>query len=462
MPDAEAAAPSRAGDDPAGHTAVHRLARAGGEPPSRPRVLIVGGGFGGLAAVRALRRRPVDVTIVDRRNYHLFQPLLYQVASAVLNPSDIASPIRTILRRQANASVLLDEVVSVDVAGRAVVLADTGRCGYDFLILAAGATDNYFGHPEWEAHAPSLKSIDEAVAIRNRVLFAFEAAEREGDPVRRRAWLTFVVVGGGPTGVELAGALAEIAFHTMPRDFRRLDPRQAQVILVEGGERVLAAYSPKSSESAARQLAKLGVVVRTRALVTAMDAESVTIGSERIVARTKLWAAGVRASPLARSLGVALDRGGRVRVAPDLSLPGHPEVFVVGDLCAIECDGKPVPGVAPAAMQQGRHAAENVLRLVAQKPTEPFRYVDKGSLATIGRKAAVAEVFGLRLSGLTAWFAWLAIHIFFLIGFRNRLLVLIEWAWAYVTFQRGARLITGGPPDQTSMSETPMARSMMS
>jgi NADH dehydrogenase len=441
-----------------------------------PRVVIVGGGFAGLSAARALRGAALEVTLVDRRNHHLFQPLLYQVASAVLNTSDIASPIRKILRRQKNVTVLLGEVERVELDRRRVVLVD-GGLSYDFLILAAGATDSYFAHPEWKVEAPGLKSLDQAVEIRNRVLFAFEAAERETDPERRRAWLTFVVIGGGPTGVELAGALAEIAFHSLVRDFRSIDSRQAKVVLLEGGERILPAFSPESAASAVRQLERLGVEVRSGALVTAIDPLGVTLGGERIASRTKLWAAGVRAVDLTRSLGVALDRGGRVVVAPDLSLPGHPEAFAVGDLCAVQQDGKLVPGVAPAAMQAGRHAARSVLRLTRGEATRPFHYVDKGSLATIGRRAAVAEIGRFRLSGVLAWFAWLTIHLFFLIGYRNRVLVLFEWAWAYVTKQRGARLITthpatvveageaepiGGVSSQTSRSETPIARSMIS
>jgi NADH:quinone reductase (non-electrogenic) len=434
--------------------------------PTRPRVVVVGGGFGGLTAVRGLAGADVDVTLVDRRNHHLFQPLLYQVASAALNPSDIASPIRTILRSQRNATVLLGEVTSVDLAARSVVLADGDPLAYDFLILAAGARDSYFGHPEWEQHAPGLKSLEQAEEIRNRVLFAFEAAEREPDPVRRAAWLTFVVVGGGPTGVELAGALAEIAFHTLCRDFRRIDLREAEVILLEGGDRVLPSFSVRSSASARRQLERLGVRVRAGSIVTAMDAEAVWLGAERIAARTKIWAAGVQASSLTGSLGVPIDRSGRIHVAPDLSLPGNPEAFAIGDLCATTADGKPVPGVAPAATQEGRCAAANVRRLIDGRPTEPFRYVDKGSLATIGRRAAVAEMLGLHLSGFVAWLAWLGIHVLFLIGFRNRILVMFEWAWAYLTYQRAGRIILRPPPGrepgQTSSSATPIARSMMS
>ena len=413
---------------------------------------MIGGGFGGLAAAHALRREPVEITVLDRRNHHLFQPLLYQVASAALNPSDIAAPIRGILRGQENATVLLDEALAIDAHRHCVVLADR-ELEYDGLLLAAGAADTYFGHPEWERYAPGLKSLGDAIEIRNRVLYAFEAAERDAGTDAVEAWLTFVVIGGGPTGVELAGAIAEIAFHTLTRDFRRIDPRRARVILVEGGDRVLPTFTEESSASARRQLEKLGVVVRTGGMVTAMDAESVSIGGERIEARTKLWAAGVRASPLTKSLGVPLDRAGRVCVAPDLSIPGFPDVFACGDLCAIEQDGAPVPGVAPAAMQQGRHAAANLLRRIRGEETVPFRYVDKGSLATIGRRSAVAEIGKVRLSGWIAWLAWLGIHVVFLLGFRNRLMVLIQWAWAYVTFQRGARLITGSIPGSGESSE---------
>ncbi len=407
----------------------------------RERVVIVGAGFAGLFAARTLKNAPIDLTIVDRSNHHLFQPLLYQVASAALNPSDIATPIRRILRRQKNATVLLGEVREVDVRNREV-LTDDGPIPYDHLIVACGATHSYFGNDGWAEHAPGLKSLDDATQIRSRILYAFEAAERTEDAQARTAALTFVVIGGGPTGVELAGALAEIAFRAVVHDFRRIDSRAARVFLLEGGERILPAYSPESSASAQRQLESLGVVVLTKAMVSQIDASGVQFGDRRIEASTVLWAAGVQASPLAASLGET-DRAGRVKVEPDLSLPGVPDVFVIGDMCHFEQDGAPIPGVAPAAMQAGRHAASNVLRRIGNQPTLPFRYVDKGSLATIGRAAAVAEVAGTRLSGLIAWLAWLVIHVFFLIGFRNRLLVLFEWAWAYVTHQRGARLITG-------------------
>jgi len=408
-----------------------------------PHVVIVGGGFAGLYAARGLARSAVQVTLVDRRNHHLFQPLLYQVATAALNPADIAAPIRRILRRQSNVTVLLAEARAVDPDVRRVQL-DDGELAYDYLVVATGATHSYFGHPEWEAHAPGLKSIEDALEIRRRVFSAYEAAEREGDAERRRALMTFAIIGAGPTGVELAGALAEISRHALADEFRRIDPSQARVVLLEGLYSVLPAYAAELSQAARAQLEHLGVEVRTGARVTAVDASGVTLGDERITARTVLWAAGVQASPLARTLGVPLDRAGRVRVEPDLSLPGHPEVFVVGDLAALEQDGKPVPGVAPAAMQQGRHAARSIARALRSQPAQAFRYLDKGSFATIGRGAAVGEVAGrIRISGLVAWLAWLTIHIFFLIGFRNRVLVLFHWAYSYLTYRRGARLITG-------------------
>jgi NADH dehydrogenase len=413
-------------------------------PPERPHVVILGGGFGGLYATRALRRAPVRVTLVDRRNHHLFQPLLYQVATAALNPSDIATPIRRVVRRQRNAEVVLAAATAIDVPGKRVLLSD-GELRFDRLIVATGATHSYFGHDEWEKLAPGLKSIEDALEIRRRVLLAFEAAERDPVPERRSQWMTFVVVGAGPTGVELAGALAEISRQVLKRDFRHIDPGAARVLLIEAGPRLLPVYSPASSEAARRQLEQLGAEVHAGKPVTAIDEEGVTLGQERIGARTVLWAAGVRASPLAASLGVPLDRAGRVRVEPDLTIPGCPSIFVIGDLAALEEAGKPVPGVAPAAMQEGRHAARNILRSLRGQPHQPFHYLDKGSLATIGRAAAVAEIRGLRLSGFIAWLAWLGIHILFLIGFRNRFLVLAEWAWVYLRNERGARLITGSP-----------------
>jgi len=403
----------------------------------RPRIVILGGGFGGLYAARELRRVEADIVVVDRRNFHLFQPLLYQVATAALNPSDIAAPIRSILRRQKNVSVILGEATRIDTTKRVVTLTE-GDVGYDYLVVATGATHSYFNHPEWERDAPGLKTVEDALEIRRRVLLAFEEAERETDPDRQRAWLTFVIVGAGPTGAELAGALSEIARQTMLRDFRRINPSSARVILVEGKDRVLPAYPPDLSAKAEKQLRRLGVEVITNAIVTKVDATEVCIGDTTIPARTVLWAAGVQASPLAASLGVPLDRAGRVLVNADLTIPGHPEVFVIGDLAAFE----QVPGVAPAAIQEGIHAARNIERAIEGQPLRAFHYRDKGSLATIGRAAAVADLGRIHISGFVAWIAWLTIHIFFLIGFRNRLLVLLQWAWAYVTYQRGARLIT--------------------
>jgi NADH dehydrogenase len=413
---------------------------------STPEVVIVGGGFGGLAAARGLRRAPVHVTLLDRHNHHLFQPLLYQVATAGLSPAEIASPIRRILWRQRNTSVLLAEVTAVDPAAKRVVLSD-GALAYDTLILAPGATHSYFGHDEWEPHAPGLKSLEDALEIRRRALLAFERAEREADVEARRQWLTFVVIGGGPTGVEMAGAFGEIARNTLARDFRHIDPRTARVILVEAGPRILPAYPDDLAEKATRQLEGLGVQVWTGAPVTDVGEGGVRMGEDRVAARTVVWAAGVQASPLARSLGAPLDRAGRVRVERDLTVPGHPDVFVVGDLAALEQDGRLVPGVAPAAIQMGRHAASNVARALRGEPPLPFRYRDDGILATVGRRRAVAVLWRLHLSGFVAWVAWLAVHIFSLIGFRNRFVVLFTWAWAYVTYERSARLIVGGRGD---------------
>jgi NADH dehydrogenase len=416
----------------------------------RPHVVIVGGGFGGLDTARSLAHERVDITLIDRRNHHLFQPLLYQVATAALNPSDIAQPIRSILRKQANVTVLLDEVTAVESAHNRLQLAEGGALAYDYLVLATGATHSYFGHDDWEARAPGLKTIEDALEIRRRILYAFEEAERARDR-DQQAWLTFVVVGGGPTGVELAGAITEVAFHALKRDFRRIDPRKARVILLEASPHLLGAYSPESQRRAVTQLQQLGVDVRLKTPVTAIDAGGVTFGAgERLDARTVLWGAGVAASPLGRSLGVPLDRAGRVIVTPTLNPPGMRNVFIVGDLAEVKQeDGTLVPGVAPAAMQMGKYAAQAIIDLTHDKPifAHPFHYVDKGALATIGRKKAVADLPGhLRLWGFLAWLAWLFIHVFFLIGFRNRVMVLLEWAWAYVTFQRGARLITGGAP----------------
>jgi NADH dehydrogenase len=405
--------------------------------------VIVGGGFGGLYAARALAGRPVRVTLFDRRNHHLFQPLLYQVATAALNPSDIAVPLRSILRRSTNVTVLLANVERVDLTSRRVAL-DRGEIGYDALVLAAGASHSYFGHDEWEMLAPGLKTLEDALEIRRRVLLAYEAAERESDGAEQQALLTFVVIGGGPTGVELAGALGEISRRTISRDFRVIDPTKARIVLLEGAPRILTTFPESLSLSAQDALRRIGVEVRTKAIVTRVTADAVWLGGEQIRARTVLWAAGVAAAPLTRNLDAPLDRSGRVLVEPDLSIPGHPETFAIGDMCAfLHQTGAPLPGVAPVAIQQGRAVADNVLRRLRGEPTRPFRYRDKGSMATIGRAAAVAVVGRLKLSGLPAWLAWLLVHIVFLIGFRNRLLVLFEWAWAYLTWHRGARLITG-------------------
>ncbi len=406
-----------------------------------PKVVIVGGGFAGLNAAKALKGAAVEIIIIDRRNFHLFQPLLYQVAAAALNPSDIAYPIRSVFRRQTNVKrVLLAEAVGIEMEGRQVLLEDGAIVEYDYLIVAAGATHSYFGHDEWAGVAPGLKTIEDALHIRGRVLSAFEAAER--DPESASRLLTFVVVGAGPTGVELAGAFAEIAVHSMAREFHAIDPGSARVILVEGTDRVLPVYPSGLSESARRQLETLGVEVRTGSLVEAVDESGVTlVGGERIDAASVLWAAGVRASALGSLLGDT-DRSGRVPVTQDLSLPGHPEVFVVGDLAVVP----DVPGVAPAAMQMGRHAGRSIQADIEGGSRSAFRYRNKGSLATIGRARAVADFPRFDFSGFPAWVAWLAIHVFYLIGFRNRLLVLMSWAWSYLTFRRGARIITAVPP----------------
>jgi NADH dehydrogenase len=409
-----------------------------------PRIVIVGGGFGGLYAARALRRAKTAVTLVDRSNHHLFQPLLYQVATAALSPAHIAVALRRVLRHQRNLSVVMAEAVAVDLSRKRVELRD-GALEYDYLILASGATHSYFGHDDWAAFAPGLKTLDDALEIRRRMLLVYEAAERETDPARREALLTFVVVGGGPTGVELAGALAEIARHVLLRDFRRIDPASARVVLVEAGPRLLPAFPQDLSEAALRRLEEMGVQVRLGSAVTGIDSGGVMLGAERTESRCVLWAAGVQASPLARSLGVPLDRAGRVVVEPDLSVPGAPDVFVIGDLAATKMpDGRPVPGVAPAAIQGGRQAARSIQRKLRGEKAEPFRYLDKGSLATIGRAAAVAQIGKLHLSGFMAWLLWLIVHILTLIGFRNRFVVLIEWAVVYLRYERGARLITGG------------------
>jgi NADH dehydrogenase len=407
-------------------------------------VVIVGAGFAGLAAARALRAAPVRVTVIDRHNHHVFQPLLYQVATAGLSPAEIAAPIRWILRRQRNVRVLLAEVARVDPPARQVILSGGDVVAYDALVLATGVTHAYFGHDEWAARAPGLKTLDDAVAIRRRVLLAFERAEREADPARQRDLLTFVVIGGGPTGVEMAGAIAEIARQAMRDEFDAITPQTARVLLLEGGPTILATYREPLRESARQALAGLGVEVRERSIVTGLDAQTVHLGDERISAGTVVWAAGVQASPLGRTLGAPVDRLGRVEVSPDLSVPGHPELFVAGDLMVRPgADGQPIPGVAQAAMQAGRAAAANVLRVLGGKPTAPFTYRDPGSMATIGRARAIADLGWITLTGYPAWLAWLFLHLVFLIGFKNRLVVLVQWLTAYVTRQRGVRLITG-------------------
>jgi len=408
-----------------------------------PHVVILGGGFAGLWCTRALAAQPVQVTLVDRSNHHLFQPLLYQVATAGLSAPDIAAPLRHILRRQRNVVVRLDEVRSIDVSAKRVVCAN-GVLDYDYLVVATGATHAYFGHDDWAPHAPGLKTLDDALEIRRRVLEAFEAAERETDPAARAAWLNFVVVGAGPTGVELAGTLAEIARHTLASEFRLSRPASARIHLVEAGPRVLASMPETLSDSAKRQLQRLGVDVHTGCAVTAVDANGVQLGEQRLASRTVLWAAGVAASPLGAQLPAERDRAGRVRVAPDLSLPNHPDVFVAGDLASIESNGRPVPGVAPAAKQMGGHVARAIVARLQGRPAPAFRYRDYGNLATIGRRAGVVDLGRVRLTGVLAWWFWLFAHLFFLIGFRNRLVVLIDWAWSYLTYQRSARIILGG------------------
>jgi NADH:ubiquinone reductase (H+-translocating) len=417
--------------------------------PAAPHLVIVGGGFGGLYAAQALARADMRVTLVDRRNHHLFSPLLYQVATAGLSAPDIATPIRSVLRRQKNVTVLLASVTAIDAARR-IVVTDRGPLAYDALILAPGTTHSYFGHDDWAPFAPGLKDVEDAFEIRRRVLIAFENAEQEPDEARRRAWLTFAIVGAGPTGVELAGALEEIAQRTLAKDFRNFDPASARVVLIDAAPRVLNTFSEHLSALADAILRRRGVELLLGRRVTGIDARGVAMGETRIEARTVLWAAGVQASPLGAALGVPLDRAGRVLVTPDLSIPGHPEVFVVGDLCALEQDGEWLPGVAQPAIQEGQHAAKNALRMLAGEPTRPFRYVDKGIMATIGRAAAVARVGKFEFGGLFAWLLWVGIHIWYLIGFRNRLVVMLEWGWAYFSFARNARVImdrSAMPPD---------------
>jgi NADH:ubiquinone reductase (H+-translocating) len=430
-------------DSPSPARAFPAASRSGalraGEPPH---VVILGGGFGGLYAARALKKASVRVTLIDHHNHHLFQPLLYQVATAALDPSDIAVPIRRIFRHQTNCTVLLAKVTGIDAAAKQVILSD-GAVPYDYLILATGATHSYFGHNEWAAVAPGLKTIDDAFDIRRRILYAYEAAERELDAERQQEWLNFAVVGAGPTGVELAGALGEISRHVMALDFRRIDARQARVLLIEAGTRVLPSFSPELSDKAAKKLAQLGVEVLLGKPVEAIDPFGVTVDGKRIRARTVLWAAGVAASPVARSLNVPLDRVGRVIVRPDLTVPGVPGVFAIGDIAVFIQDGKPLPGVAPVAIQQGRWAAQNIMRAAGNQELLPFHYRDRGTLATIGREAAIAERGRVKVAGFWAWVLWLFVHILWLIGFRNRFFVVAEWAWSYFRYERGVRLITG-------------------
>lgn len=406
-------------------------------------VVIIGGGFGGLSAARSLARQPLRITLIDRKNHHTFQPLLYQVATAGLSPGEIAAPIRWILRGHSNVQVLLGEVTDFDLAARVVKLADT-QIAYDYLIVAAGATHSYFGHNEWEPLAPGLKTIEDAIEIRRRVLLAFELAERQASQGGGPMPLTFVVIGAGPTGVELAGTLAEIARRALAKEFRSINPKSARILLLEGGPRILPAYPEDLSRSAKEQLHRLGVDVEDSTMVTAVEPDAVHVGDKRLPAAVILWAAGVAASPLGKKLGTAVDRAGRVLVEPDLSIPGHPEVFVIGDLAALkDAEGKPLPGLAPVAMQQGQGVAANIARDAKGEPRAAFHYRERGSLATIGRAAGVAQFGKLHLSGYLAWLSWLFIHILFLIGFRNRLIVMIQWAWSYLTYERGARLITG-------------------
>ncbi|TLY50503.1 MAG: NAD(P)/FAD-dependent oxidoreductase [Gammaproteobacteria bacterium] len=421
-------------------------------------VVIIGGGFAGLWAARALRRGPVRITLIDRTNHHLFQPLLYQVATAGLSSPDIAAPLRHILRGQANVEVRLAQVERIDPTARCVHCADGAVLDYDTLLVATGAAHAYFGHDEWAAHAPGLKTLDDALRLRRDLLLAFERAEADSDPQRREAWLSFAIVGGGPTGVELAGTLAEIARHTLKREFRHIDPAAAKVRLIEAGPRILSSFPESLSSKARAQLERLGVEVVTGTPVTQINAEGYRLGEKFIPARTVVWAAGVAASPLARSLDVPLDRAGRVLVHPDLTVPGHPEIFVAGDLAALTQNGKPLPGVAPVAKQMGAHVARTIRNRLAGKTTPPFRYRDYGNLATIGRMAAIVDLHGLKLSGALAWWFWLVAHVFFLIGFRNRLAVLLNWTWAYWTYQRGARIVVGNDAGAQSDAQNETAR----
>jgi len=410
---------------------------------SNPRVVIVGAGFGGLLAARTLARYPVQITLIDRQNFHTFQPLLYQVATAGLSPGEIAAPIRWIMRSRRNVEVLMSEVQDFDLSRRVVKLPD-GEIPYDYLLVASGASHAYFGHDEWEPFAPGLKTIQDALEIRRRILLAFELAERQANSEKEQVQLNFVVVGGGPTGVELAGTMAEIARKALSNEFRTIDPRKTRIVLLEGGPRVLPAYPEDLSRSAEEQLKRLGVEVHTSAMVTLVTPGAVHMGDTPLPAAVILWAAGVAASPLGKKLGGPVDRAGRVAVNPDLSLPGHPEVFVIGDLATLKDEnGKMLPGVAPVAMQEGKATAHNIAADLRGEPRKNFHYFNKGNLATIGRAAAVAEFGKIHISGFLAWLAWLFVHVFFLIGFRNRIIVLVQWAWSYFTYERGARLITG-------------------
>lgn len=416
------------------------------------RVVILGGGFGGLYAAKALKKALVQVTVLDRRNFHLFQPLLYQVATGALSPGEIASPLRSILRRQKNTRVLLGEAVDLDVDAHRLILEDSQSIEFDSLIVATGSTDSYFGHDDWRRNAPSLKTIEEATEIRHKILYAFEAAEREPDPEKQREWLTFAIVGGGPTGVELAGALAEIAHDTLRHDFRSIRSDDARIFLIEGGPRVLPTYPEDLSAKAEASLVRLNVTPRTGVFVTNVDDRGVTVKGkdgveQKFVARTVVWAAGVKPSPfaevLSRRAGVTLDHAGRVMVNADCGVPGHPEIFIIGDLAHFEQDGKPLPGVAQVAMQQGAYVAKLIPARLRGANVRPFRYFDKGNLAVIGRASAVAQIGPLHMSGLLAWLTWLFVHLMYLVEFSNRVLVFVQWGFLYLTFNRGARLITG-------------------
>ncbi len=420
----------------------------------RPRVVIIGAGFGGLEAAKALGGKPVDVTVIDRLNYHLFQPLLYQVALAALASTDVAYPIRSILHHHPNIEVMLAEVAGIDLAGRRVRLSDGTALPYEFLVVAAGAETSYFGHEDWAGVAPGLKDLDDALEIRRRVLLALEAAERATDPDERRRFMTFVVVGGGPTGVELAGAIADLSRDILHADFHRVRRQELKVVLIEAAPRILTAFDPPLSDKARAQLNELGVEVRSGVRVENVDAAGVRVGGQLIPAATVLWGAGVRPNPLAKALGVPLDRGGRVIVERDCSIPGHPEAFVVGDMAALTPDGAkaPLPGISPVAIQEGRATARNILATVHGEPRAPFHYLDKGFMATIGRARAVAQIRKLRLSGLVAWLAWALVHLWYLVGFRNRLVVFLNWIWAYVISNHGARIVIGRRADEAPAS----------